>query len=423
MEISEMRERAKKLVLDGQKLLEPGDGGEPSSEDINNAQKMFEDAKELRSKADRLQGLRGQAAEQLKAFNEEREDTELHQREPDRFKDWGEYLHAVKQAAKGGAADNRLMVFDDEAPRGRKVLSGASGGGNYIIPDQFATDVQAMIAEQGMVRSRANVIPTDRRTFLLPVLDQTDNTANRPHWFGGLVFYWEDEAATITESDFQFKQAEVQVNELTGATLIANSTLADSPVGVGAMLEGPMGFGGGAAWMEDYAFLRGDGVGKPLGVVNAPATVAVTRGASGVTFANLVAMLEAFQGENGLWVANRTLMSNLMTMTGPAGQPSYLWGSAKDGVPTTLLGYPIVFTEKAPSADAKGDIGLYDFGYYAVLDRQAQSIDMDPSPKFLQNQTAFRLVHRVGGRPWLSSPITLQDGSTQVSPFVALAAA
>jgi hypothetical protein len=33
----------------------------------------------------------------------------------------------------------------------------------------------------------------------------------------------------------------------------------------------------------------------------------------------------------------------------------------------------------------------------------------------------WRFVQRVDGRPWLENKITLQDGSTTVSPFVVLA--
>jgi hypothetical protein len=38
----------------------------------------------------------------------------------------------------------------------------------------------------------------------------------------------------------------------------------------------------------------------------------------------------------------------------------------------------------------------------------------------IKNQMTWRVVERVDGQPWVERPITLQDGSTQVSPFVAL---
>jgi hypothetical protein len=40
--------------------------------------------------------------------------------------------------------------------------------------------------------------------------------------------------------------------------------------------------------------------------------------------------------------------------------------------------------------------------------------------KFQNNQIAYRFVHRVGGLPWINGAITLQDGTTTVSPFVGL---
>ena len=38
----------------------------------------------------------------------------------------------------------------------------------------------------------------------------------------------------------------------------------------------------------------------------------------------------------------------------------------------------------------------------------------------LKNQMTWRVVERVDGQPWLEKPITLQDGSSTVSPFVIL---
>ena len=39
---------------------------------------------------------------------------------------------------------------------------------------------------------------------------------------------------------------------------------------------------------------------------------------------------------------------------------------------------------------------------------------------FLKNQMTWRVVERVDGQPWLEKPITLQDASSTVSPFVIL---
>jgi len=40
--------------------------------------------------------------------------------------------------------------------------------------------------------------------------------------------------------------------------------------------------------------------------------------------------------------------------------------------------------------------------------------------KFLFDQTAFRIIERVDGRPWLNTPITPVNGGPTLSAFVEL---
>jgi hypothetical protein len=50
------------------------------------------------------------------------------------------------------------------------------------------------------------------------------------------------------------------------------------------------------------------------------------------------------------------------------------------------------------------------------------TIDTSSHERFQYDETSWRAVHRVDGQPWLNAPITLADGSTQISPFVILGA-
>jgi hypothetical protein len=43
-----------------------------------------------------------------------------------------------------------------------------------------------------------------------------------------------------------------------------------------------------------------------------------------------------------------------------------------------------------------------------------------PHFKFSQDLTAYRIIQRVDGRPWLQSAITPQNNSATLSPFVQL---
>jgi HK97 family phage major capsid protein len=55
-----------------------------------------------------------------------------------------------------------------------------------------------------------------------------------------------------------------------------------------------------------------------------------------------------------------------------------------------------------------------------IGDRQQIEVAASEHVNFLKNQMTWRVTQRVDGQPWLEKPITLQDGSTQVSPFVVL---
>ncbi len=62
---------------------------------------------------------------------------------------------------------------------------------------------------------------------------------------------------------------------------------------------------------------------------------------------------------------------------------------------------------------------LIDPRYYVIGDRSLE-IAFSDTPQFLKNQMTCRVTARRDGQPWLDKPATLQDGATQVSPFVVL---
>src|SRR5690606_15495480 len=148
---------------------------------------------------------------------------------------------------------------------------------------------------------------------------------------------------------------------------------------------------GGAAWMEDYAFLRGTGAGTPLGVLNSPARITVSRSTPGtVSFGDLAEIVSHFlPSGRGVWIASQSLMSDIIQLKGPSGNESFIWiPNARDGIPGFLLGYPVIWTEKAPSKGYEGDIGLYDLSYYLIGDRQATTVESTRFDRWRFDQTS-----------------------------------
>lgn len=400
---------------------------ESTGEDHTKAAAMIEEAKAMRGRAAQLKEIASLGAamvEETKAA--ETKQIQVAPAGGSEFKQWGEFLQAAWGAQVRNISDSRLKFFKDEAPAESKVLVesvGASGG--FLVPPEFQAQLMSVVAESNTIRPRCTIIPMRRRQVNIPVLNQTGTTAAAPHWFGGMKVYWTEEVVQKTETEPSFREVSLIAHKLAAITYASDELLEDSAISLAAFLQGPMGFGGAVGWYEEYSFLQGTGVGQPLGVIPAGATITVARTAvlPAVQYADLVNMFENFLPTgNGVWYIHQSVVSTLMTMNGPAANPSYLWGDVANGIPNRLLGMPVVFTEKLPREGTAGDVLLADWRYYLVGDRQATTVDTSIHNKFEYDKTTWRVVHRVDGRPWLSAPLTLADGTSQISPFVILGA-
>lgn len=421
--------KANLLYAEAKLVLENPDR---TAEETTTAGKKFEAAKKMMAEASQLKDI-GEAAEVATALLRVAEDQKkIADPKPKDFKGWADFLYSVWRSGHPNAMiakeDPRLIFFKDEAPQTHetKAMEEATGAaGGFLVPAEFQAQLQAAMGESAIVRSRATVIRMRRRQLGMPVLDQTGTTAGVPHWFGGMSFYWGEEGVSKTDTTPAFREIDLVVHKLYGLTHASDELVQDSAISLADFLSGPMGFAGGVTWMEDYAFLMGTGAGQPRGVINAGATIAIARQAIGaVGFVDIANMMQRFMpSSTGVWVVSQSLMSSMIQLNGPAGNPSYVWQpSARDGVPGYLMGMPVLFSEKVPLIGARGDIGLYDFRYYLIGDRQATTIESTKFARWIYDQTSWRVVHRVDGQPWLSAPLTYQDGTTQVSPFVVLTA-
>lgn len=353
------------------------------------------------------------------------------------FRNWGEFLKAVHtaQAVPNGYWDPRLnfVKYDDnteniirDESKAQKDLAeavGASGG--FLVPTEFQNELQKVMGEQASIRPRCTIIRMARRAIKIPVLNQTGTTAGQPHWFGGMTFAWAEEAAEKDQSDPSFRQIELVAHKLIGYTRASDELVQDSAISLDDFLSGPMGFAGGAIWMEEFAFLQGTGAGQPLGVIPAGATITEGRNtANTIVFDDLADMVADFlPSGRGVWMISQSAMSTIIQLNGPTGNPSYIWqANARDGIPGQILGMPVIWTEKCPLLGQAGDVVLADWSYYLIGDRQSTTVESTKFDRWRFDQTSWRMTHRVDGQPWLSSPLTYQDGTTQVSPFVILGA-
>jgi len=309
----------------------------------------------------------------------------------------------------------------------QKAALGESSGvtGGYIVPPDFYNALLSLAAEENTFRQRAFVQPMASATLQFPYLDITTvQSAGVSPFFGGVQAYWTAEAQTRTETEPQFKMMELKANELSGYSVSSNILLQDAAFGLEKFLM--VLFGRAVAWFEEYAFLRGNGVGKPLGVQNAPAALKVNRNtASHFYFPDVAGMLASLLPSSygkAAWYVSPSVVTDLLQLKDGANRAIFI--SIDQGITKPpvwkLLNMPVNITEKVPALGTLGDVSLIDASLYVIGDRMQLEIAASEHVNFLKNQMTWRFVQRVDGQPWMDKPVTLQDATSQVSPFVIL---
>jgi HK97 family phage major capsid protein len=296
--------------------------------------------------------------------------------------------------------------------------------GGFLIPETLRAEILSLALENSIVRSRARVLPMDSLRLPIPMVDATSNVSSV---FGGIVCYWTEEGATFTESQATFGQLVLQAQKLTGYAEVPNELMADAPA-FGSFFD--QVFPQAMAFYEDDAFIDGSGAGEPQGFLNGPATISVAKesgqAADTVVWENIVKMYARMlpsSHNNAVWIVSPDTFPELATMALSVGTGgSAIWlQNGQDGPPMTILGRPVIVSEKVEKLGDAGDINYVDLSYYIIGDRQSMSATSSPHFKFSSDKTAFKIVERVDGRPWLQSAVTPKNGGATLSPFVSLA--
>ncbi|MFG2913349.1 phage major capsid protein [Kitasatospora sp. NPDC048298] len=334
----------------------------------------------------------------------------------------GEFIHAAWHL------NNNAELQAKMASLRNSYSSVVPADGGFLVPETLRSQLLQIALEMAVVRSRATVVPMESARVPFPMIDSTTNAGSV---YGGMIAYWGEEGAALTDASPKFGRAELDAKKLTGLSVVPNELLQDSLISFAALVETlwPQAL----AFFEDAAFMAGSGVGEPLGFLGAgnSAAIAVTKEAgqaSGtILLENVIKMYSRMLPSSlskAVWIASPEAIPELMTMAlsvGTGGSPVML-ANVAGPAPVTIFGRPLIISEKAGRLGARSDLAFVDLSYYLVGDRQTMTASSSTDWKFGNDQTAFRIIQRVDGRPWLKSAVTPQNGGPTLSPFVEIEA-
>lgn len=350
--------------------------------------------------------------------------------------------HAAKDSGNGElvaairADKEKLFKALSRRPQNASLSERLPAEGGFLVPEVLRSQILMLALEQSVVRPRAQVIPMDSLRVPMPVIDDISHVSSV---YGGVAAYWTAEGATLAATAPTFGRFELEARKLTAYTTIPNELLQDSITPLDRWFD--IFFPKAMAYFEDVAFISGTGVGEPQGFLNAPAAIKLnSANENEIAFSDIAAMFTRMWPpslRNAVWlcspdafalilqlslssnVAPPLMLQSFQAMGAPAG------GSG-DGVNYTLMGRPLVVSEKIPSAltgntTTAGALSFVDLSQYLVGDRQSMQIATSEEYLFASDLVAYRVIERLDGRIWQQTALTPQNGSAQtLSPVVLL---
>jgi len=256
-------------------------------------------------------------------------------------------------------------------------LSGALGG--FLVPEDFRAEVVKNLAGFAVVRmAGARVVPTTSSTLVFPSVAGGTNP-----YSSGVAGAWRaegsqgtDGSAPATQDQPTFGQERIPVHVWQpNAIIITRELLADSAVNLDSLVAQLLAET--KAHDEDYAFLRGTGVGQPRGIidyaeaVSGPAITVVNSGSAGGfaynALVDLMTTLPAQYRQNAVWITNSASFGKILQLKDSSQMPILYQPS----LPDTFLGKKYYISEHiaAPATDSYSLI-LGDMRFYCIAERE-----------------------------------------------------
>lgn len=426
--ITEMRAQKQQLAAQAETLVKDG-----KLDDLDNITQQMTDLNGNIEKLERaMEAARSNAAPVDAAY-----DGVLHGGEPGKAKDGkdkdlkvfsslGDQLKAIYAFRKEGVKDERLQQVNN-AVLGSNEGTGADGG--FALQTDFTDQILESAVEQSPLLNRLDRYTCSSAANAMRWLS-ADETDVSKSVFGGVQMYWASEGATVAASKPQFRELKMDLEKMMGFAYCTDEMLTDA-----AFMTGFFGtaFTLAADRLLTESVISGDGVGKPLGILNSKAIITVdkesTQAAGTFLGANAIKMQARAMPRNRdrlVWLMHpdaEELLPYLSIQSGEAAK--FLWnpeGGLGNFDTQRVLNKPVLFEDSCSALGSKGDINLVDPMYYILLTKGTAKQDWSVHVEFLTDQNCFRMVYRCNGAPKIEKPLTIKNSAKTRSPFVTLAA-
>lgn len=283
-----------------------------------------------------------------------------------------------------------------------KVLTASNDNtAGYLAPPEYVQELIKGIVEISPIRSIARVRSTTNRSVQIPKRTST------------FAATFVAEQGTRSETTgYQVGMEEIPTHELYALVDISEQELEDSVFNLEQEMTSE--FTEQFAKAEGNAFVSGNSVGKPEGIVTNSSVGVTASGVSASLNANsLISLYHAVKPDysrNGTFVMNRSTLAAVRKLQDGSGQYVFQAGfSLQVGVPNTILGAPYVeATDVADVGSSTKPIYFGDFRRgYLIVDRVSMSVMRDPFTQATSGNVRYIARRRIGGQVILPEAIQI----------------
>lgn len=298
-----------------------------------------------------------------------------------------EYRKAYRQYLKFG----RSGIGGEEI---RALQVGTDTEGGYLVPDEFERMLIEKLRDQNVMRTLATVITSASGDKNIPVVTNHGSAA------------WIDEEGAYGESDEEFGKATLSAWKVGRIIKVSEELLYDAFFNLEGYLASEFARCIGVA--EEVAFINGDGVKKPTGVMGSAEIGVTAASAAAITADELVDVFYSLRRpyrRRATWLMADSTAKVIRKLKDGDGQ--YIWQPGlQAGQPDRLLGRPVEISDDVPAIAASARvIALGDFSFYWISDREGTVFQRLNELYAVNGQVGFKGRRRVDGKLTLAEAV------------------
>lgn len=279
-----------------------------------------------------------------------------------------------------------------------KLIAGDATQGGYLVHPDFDDAVVKKVTEMDRIREFARVTTINSSSMPFPKRDTL------------LTGAWSGEQGDVQESATKYGLGEIAVHELDVIVPVSTKLLQDSFLNMETEIQTDVAEAFNQT--EGAAFVNGDDVAKPEGILQGGSEEVDTIGSGAIDtddLYNLMFTLKTDYVRGANWYGNRLILKDFRKLKDSEGR--YIIQTAQSGgITYNILGHNFIETPSMTgvvSANNKILIFADLFRGYRVVDRVGMSVLRDPYTAKKQKMVEFLFSKRVGGKVVLKEAIKI----------------